>query len=178
MEQYPDLPSKLGARPVWLVCLETVAEWRQLLADRDWNELIEEKRQPFGLFTACPDSVKDNTAWAEFADHCVQRELRLTVSWGPDARALEDIFDDAYLGRHVDGLPTAEPLTASADEDALLDGFEEFLSYPGDDLRRLDDGDPPTEWVRVVLIVGEEPWLPRMRAVITELQQSGTTPPA
>jgi hypothetical protein len=52
------------------------------------------------------------------------------------------------------------------------------LSYPGDDLRRLDDGDPPTEWVRVVLIVGEEPWLPRMRAVITELQQSGTTPPA
>ena len=170
MEQHPGLPSLLGPRPVWLVFLETASHWRQLPADRDWNELIEEGRQPFGLFTVCPDPADEEAAWAEFAGYCVQRELRLTVSWGPHSRVLEDLFDDAYLRRHAGALPAAEPLTASADQDRLEDEFEVFLAYLGGDLRRRDDHVPPTEWVRVALIVGQEAWLHRLRAAIAEIQ--------
>ena len=137
----------------------------------DWDELIEEKRRPFGLFTVCPDPAPEAAAWAAFADHCVQRELRLTVSWGPNSQVLEDAFDDAYLRRSVDGLTSAQPRTASGGEDPLEDEFEGFLASLSDDLRRLDDDAPPPDWVRVALIVGDEHWLHRVRAAIAELRK-------
>ena len=170
MEQHPGLPSLLGHRPVWLVFFETASQWRQLLADRDWNELIEEGRQPFGLFTVCPDPADEEAAWPSSPGTACSGSCGLLFRGEPHSRVLEDLFDDAYLRRHAGALPAAEPLTASADQDRLEDEFEVFLAYLGGDLRRRDDHVPPTEWVRVALIVGQEAWLHRLRAAIAEIQ--------
>lgn len=157
MECFPDVPSVLGPRPVWLTFLEAASDWRLLLEDEDWDRLIEKENRPFGLLTASPDSKPDITAWSEFADHCVERRAVLVASWGINSTILDDIFDDAAVVRSViHQLPTSEPLTSWHDDEPLKETLDYFLYSRGVDMSRADE--PQTDWVRVVLVVGDRSW--------------------
>jgi hypothetical protein len=165
MECFPAVPSALGLRPVWLTFLDSAADWRRLLEDDDWNRLIERERSPFGLLIAAPDAKTDLTAWSEFADYCVERELMLTASWGANSTVMDDLFDEAALGRALATLPGSEPFTSWYDDEPLEDALEFFLSLPGVDLRR--GGSSATDWVRVVIVVNEADWLVTLRSALS-----------
>jgi hypothetical protein len=164
MELFRDVPSVLGPRPVWLTFLSTAADWRSLVEDDEWDRLIERERRPFGLMTASSDPKRELSAWSDFTDYCVERELMLAASWGANSTVLDDLFDEAAVGRSIRQLPASEPLTTWHDDEPLEEALEFFLGSNGTDLRR--DGHQGTDWVRVVIAVNNERWRDQLRAAL------------
>ncbi|MDP9822343.1 DUF7684 family protein [Nocardioides massiliensis] len=151
-----------------MTSIDSIEDWRSVIEDLDWQRLIERRRRPFGLFTVSSDPQPDVEAWSRFADYCVERELMLTCSWGPNSTVLDDVVDFASLGRSIKGLPAAEPLTTWHDNEPLEDALEFFLGMDGGDLRvGTDHGG--TDWVRIVLVVGDPDRADEIRRTLTAL---------
>lgn len=166
MECFRDVPSVIGRRPVWLAFLRSAAEWRHLTEDSDWDRLIERERRPFGLLTVSLDPQAELEAWSEFTDYCVERELRLTASWGENTTLLDDLFDESAVARMVYELPGSMPLTSWHDDEPLEETLEYFLNSDGSDLRR-DDDVHVTDWVRVAIVANDEAWRHELRAALS-----------
>lgn len=172
MESFPDVPSALGPRPVWLTFLNTAADWRSLAADDDWARMIERERRPFGLMTASADPKRELSAWSGFADYCVERELMLVAAWGANSTVLDDLFDEAAVQRSINQLAGSKPLTSWHDDEPLEDAMDYYLGCEGGDLR-LDDY-RGTDWVRVVIAVNDEGWRDQLRAALSALSGGAT----
>lgn len=171
MECFRDVPSVLGPRPVWLTFLRTAADWRRLVQDDDWDRLVERGRRPFGLMTASPDPKSELPAWSEFTDYCVERELMLAASWGANSSLLDDLFDEAAVGRSIHSLSGSEPFTSWHDDEPLEEALEFFLASRGQNLRRGDDRE--TDWVRLVIVVNDERWRDELRAALFAAREVG-----
>jgi hypothetical protein len=136
-------------RPVFLAHLESIADWPTLLDDQDWRETADDPSRSFGLFTASDDPAGES-AWHDFADYCVQRDLALVSAWGPNSTILDDAFDMAAVMREVNGLPTSDPLTTWHDNETMSEALEFFLKL---DLWATAHR-PRESWDRIVLVVG------------------------
>lgn len=171
MECFPDVPSVLGPRPVWLTFVNTAANWRSLAEDDDWARMIELERRPFGLLTASADPQRELSAWSDFADYCVERELMLVASWGANSTVLDDLFDEAAVQRSICQLAGSKPLTSWHDDELLEDAMDYYLGSEGADLRR--DDYRGTDWVRVVVAVNDKRWRDELRAALFAASNGG-----
>jgi hypothetical protein len=171
VELFGDVPSVLGPRPVWLAFLNTASEWQGLVKDDDWHLMVERQRRPFGLFTVSSDPRADLAAWSEFSDYCVERELMLAASWGVNSTLLDDLFDEAAVMRSVEQLAGSVPQTSWHDDEPLEEALAFFLGSHGVDLR--GGGEGGTEWVRVVIVVGEGTWRDELRSALVVASSLG-----
>jgi hypothetical protein len=155
-----DIAGPGGSRPVYLAYVDAIGDWPSLLDDREWAPTVGDPSRPFALFTASADPAGE-TAWHDLADYCVQHAVALVCSWGPNTTVLDDAFDMAAVMRHVDNLPTSDPLTTWHDDEPLSEALDFFLGY---DLARASPHFPSHEtWDRVVLIVGRSELLDEAR---------------
>jgi hypothetical protein len=136
---------------IYLARIPSLAQWRLLLEDALWREVVEEPNAGFALFIA-GDWNESLNEIGQFARYCIDHGVFWVSTWGPACEAGHDLF--VWVEDH-DPADSTVLTTSHADEPLPIATTLFFSAFP-------DEGKAAGP-ARIALSFGEPDWTEAMR---------------